>query len=279
LVKFKTIYILFNAVILVSFALIFFLPLIMLGPEYFSIFVSRNWIAGMLFLATLVIINVYFLRNWRLFRLLEQEDWPALIQLLEDRVYRRKRLMRNNIKMLVNAYLITSRLGEILSLSAFVEQNRPELIKRFALPFGIPYLLQNDPKAAERFFGKFRQVKGATDYHWLVWNYAFALLQQKQVEAARTALLDVLDQEPEPVLRLLTLYMLDSVSGKDDEYGSLIETGRGELTRRYTPESWGRAVDSASKNLEVVLLAPIVRDASAWLFPKTGMGSAVGDGA
>ena len=268
--KFKTIYILFNAVILASFALIFFLPLLMLGPEYFSIFVSRNWIAGLLFLATLVAINLYFLGNWKLFRLLEQEDWPALIQLLEDRVYRRKGLSRNNIKMLVNAYLITSRLDEILSLSAFVEQNRPELTKRFALPFGIPYLLRNDPETAERFFGKFRQDKGATDHDWLVWNYAFALLQQKRVQAAKAALLDVLDRRPEPVLHLLTLYMLDSVSGKDDESSSRIESGRGELARRYTPQSWRRAVDSASKNLEVVLLSPIVQDASAWLFPRSG---------
>ena len=85
--KFKTIYILFNAVILLSFGFIFLMPLLLLGSDYFSLFVSKNWIAGALFLLTLIIINGYFLWNWKLFHLLETEDWRGLINLLENRVY------------------------------------------------------------------------------------------------------------------------------------------------------------------------------------------------
>jgi len=275
-VKFKTVYVLFNAVILLSFAFIFFLPLLMLGPDYFSVFVSRNWIAGVLFLGTLLIVNLYFLRNWKLFQSLEREDWPAVIQLLEQRVFVRRRLARNNVKMLVNAYLITSKLDEILKLSAFVEENRPGLMTRFALPFGIPYLLRDDPAAAERFFGRFQEVKGAADRNWLAWNYAFALLQQKQVDAARAALIEVLDRRPEPVLQLLTLYMLDSAVREDEQVAERVRAGRAELTRRYSPEAWRRTVDSGSRNMEVVLLSPIVRDASAWLFPGPGAGERQG---
>lgn len=271
--KFKTVYILFNAVILASFVFIFFLPLLMLGPEYFSVFVSRNWVAGVLFLVTLVIINLYFLRNWKVFRLLEQEHWPALIELLEERVYQRRRLARANIKLLVNAYLITSKLEEILRLAAFVEEHRPALMKRFALSFGIPYLLRDDPEAAERFFGRFLRTRGAADRNWLAWNYAFSLLRQKQVEAATAALLEVLDRRPEPVLELLTLYMLDSAAGEDQEISQRIRAGRARLSRRYTPERWRRTADWGTKTMEVVLLSPIVRDASAWLFsPKEAGG-------
>jgi hypothetical protein len=59
--KFKTIYILFNAVILLSFGFIFLMPLFLLGTDYFALFLSKNWIAGVLFLLTLIIINGYFL--------------------------------------------------------------------------------------------------------------------------------------------------------------------------------------------------------------------------
>ena len=266
--KFKTVYVLFNAVILLSFAFILLLPLFMLGPAYFPMFVSRNWIAGGLFLGTLAVVNAYFLRNWRLFRGLEREDWPAVIELLEKRVYRRRRPARNRVKMLVNAYLITSRLDAILKLSAYVEEHRPELMKRFALPFGIPHLLRDEPAAAERFFGRFQAVEDAADRNWLTWNYAFALLQQKKVEPARDVLLEVLDRQQEPVLELLTLYMLDSAIHGDEQVRERVESRRAGLNRRYTPETWKHAVEAGSRNMEVVLLSPIVRDATAWLFPN-----------
>jgi hypothetical protein len=62
--------------------------------------------------------------------------------------------------------------------------------------------------------------------------------------------------------------MLHSVIGQGDDSAPRVETGRAELARRYTPESWRRVVDSASKNLEVVLLASVVQDATAWLFSR-----------
>jgi hypothetical protein len=265
-VRFKTIYVVFNVVIVASFGFMFFLPLLMLGPEYFDLFVSRNWIAGLLFLAALVVINLYFLRNWNLFRLLEQEDWPAVTRLLEERIRRRGSLTRNNVKMLVNAYLISSRLDDLLSLSSFVEEKRPRLMGRFALPFGIPYLLRNEPAEAERFFGRFRGDRHAAHSEWLAWNHAFALLQQKKVEAAGSELREVLERNPEPVLRLLTLYMLDSVTGEKEEPAGRIETERAALAARFAPERWRKEVEGASKNVEVLLLSAILRDAEAWLF-------------
>ena len=40
--KFKTIYILFNAVILLSFGFIFLMPLLLLGSDYFALFVPER---------------------------------------------------------------------------------------------------------------------------------------------------------------------------------------------------------------------------------------------
>jgi hypothetical protein len=266
LVKFKTIYVVFNVVIISSFAFMFFLPLVMLGPEYFDLFVARNWIAGLLFLAALVVINLYFLRNWKLFRLLEQQDWPAVTRLLHERVYERRSLSSKNVKMLLNAYLISSRLDDMLALSAFVEENRPRLMARFALPFGIPHLLRNEPEQAERFFGKYLESPGAKQPDWLAWNHAFALLQQKKVEPARSELLAVLGRNPEPVLRLLSLYMLHSVTGEGEETAERIEVERNALAGRFTTERWRKEVEAASKNVEVVLLSAILREAETWLF-------------
>ena len=47
--KFKTIFILFNIVIIASFAIIFFMPLMMLGWDYTAIFWKNNWFLPIVF--------------------------------------------------------------------------------------------------------------------------------------------------------------------------------------------------------------------------------------
>jgi tetratricopeptide (TPR) repeat protein len=266
--KFKTIYILFNAVILVSFAFIFFMPLALLGSEYFSFFVAKNWIAGALFAATLIAINGYFLANWTLFRLLEKEDWQGLIGFLEERIFQKGRLRRNYVKMLINAYLVTSQVAKIAVLESRLRDKRPRLLRIFALQFGIPYLLSGDAEAAEKYFGRYGEQKGVRHRGWLRWNYAFSLLQQKQLEAAKATLLELLDSNPEPVLHLLTAYMLASLIRNKPETEQRVQEARRRLAALYSPERWERKIESSSRHIQMVLLTPIIHEAKEWLFPK-----------
>ncbi|NLJ47390.1 MAG: hypothetical protein GX430_12650, partial [Treponema sp.] len=61
--KFKTIFILFNAVVAFSFLFIFLFPLFILGGEYAVGFWKTNWFLGILFLVILGILNWFFLSN------------------------------------------------------------------------------------------------------------------------------------------------------------------------------------------------------------------------
>jgi len=76
-IRFRLIVLIFNIVIVLSFLFVFLFPLLLLGPSYFSLFISHNWVAGLLFLAALAAVNLYFAVNGRLFGLLEKEDWPV----------------------------------------------------------------------------------------------------------------------------------------------------------------------------------------------------------
>ncbi len=201
--KFKTLYILFNAVIVAAFLIIFLLPLALLGADYFRLFAQKNWIAGVLFLATLIIINGYFALNWKLFRLLEREDWPALIRHLEDSIYRRGRITKSSCRLLLNAYLIRGSTEPIAALEARVRRDRPGLLPALALPFGLPYLLRGDPQAAAEYFGPLAAEDGVADRGWIRWNYAFSLMQLKKQGEAGAELQNLLRQRPAPELRLL----------------------------------------------------------------------------
>ena len=269
--KFKTIYILFNAVILISFGFIFLMPLLLLGSDYFTLFVSKNWIAGALFLVTLIIINGYFLGNWKLFRLLEKEDWHGLIRLLEQRVYQKGRMRRGSIKMLINAYVVTSGVDKISGLESHLRENKPTLLKIYALQFGIPYLLKmkDDPKSAETYFGRAAELESVPHRDWLRWSYASSLLLQRQFEAAKVTLLDLLDSDPDLVLELLTVHGLSFFASMDAEVAIRVEAERRRLVGRFTPEQWDQKIESNSRHIQIVLFNGIIRDAKQWLFDQT----------
>ena len=264
--KFKTLYILFNAVIVVAFLFIFLLPLALLGVDYFRLFAQKNWIAAVLFLVTLIIINGYFALNWKLFRLLEREDWPGLIRLLEDSICRRGRLRKASCRLLLNAYLITANTEPITALEARVRRDSPGLLRALALPFGLPYLLRGEPAAAAAYFGPLAAQRGVADRGWIRWNYAFSLMQLKRREEASSELEGLLRDRPAPELALLALYMLSSLAESRLELRELVERGRAELARKATPEQWRRRLEAGGGNPQITLLQPILREAREWLF-------------
>lgn len=290
--KLKTIFIVFNLVVVFAFLSIFFVPLFVLGGEYFSFFASRNWIAALLFAVTFIGANLYFLLNWRLFGLLEREDWPELVVYLEERIYRKGRVSGTNVRLLANAYLLTSAIEEIPRLEAHLAGRRPALVDRYPIPFGIPYLLKRAPEEARAYFARRLEAPKLRSREWMRWNLAFSLLQERQPEAARAELLALQGGAPgnvgtaparEPLLALLTLYLLDSFSASDPEVRERVERGKLALRRRFGRPQLERVVERSRGNMEVLILSRLVRDALDWMYdaaaqPAAGTGDRAGGG-
>jgi hypothetical protein len=268
--RFKTIVVVFNVVIVLSFLFIFLVPLALLGPGYFSLFLSRNWIAGVLFVVALAAVNGYFGLNWRLFGLLEREDWPGLVRYLEEQVYRKGRVRAKQVRLLANAYLITQASGSTRALEEEVRRKRPELVNRFAVQFGVPYLLAAETEEAERYFTTMAGERAARDRGWLSWNLAFCLCRRGKLEAARKEIVPLSAGTTDPVLRLLALYLLDTACDPDVAGREAAERGRAELRRQYPPAQWKRVVEKARSNLEVVVLSRVIDDAGEWMRREAG---------
>lgn len=264
--KFKIIFIIFNIVIVVSFLFIFFMPAIFLGWEYSRLFWSSNWILGVAFVAVLGGLNGYFLSNWKLFGHLEREDWSGLIEYLEDQIYRNKRFNRQRIRILINAYIVSSRTEGISKLEEFLREERPEIVPRFSLALGVPHLLKNDPLDMELFYGELKDKKETKDRLWVRWSYAFALMLGKKSEMARNELLSITDEAKDPILRLLTAYLLDAYASQDQDVRNVVlETVRA-VTRAYTAASWRKEVERRRSSIQIVVLSKLIDDATAWAF-------------
>jgi hypothetical protein len=268
--KMKAIFILLNVVLAVAFLVIFLSPLVLLGGDWFSVFWSRNWIIAVVFVIALGAVDGYFAMNWKLFTGLEKEDWAGVASFLEKRIFRAGWLPSGRVRLLLNTYLVTSNTEGILALEAYLARRKPDLVGRFSLSFGIPHLLAKDPHDSESFFRGLLTAPRLADRDWVAWNHAFSLLQVRRPDDARGALTSLMDTVKEPVLLLLTVYLLDVLAKADAELEERIAAARGRLASGQTPASFQALVDKASSNTEVVILSKLVQDAVLWLFAAPG---------
>ncbi|MBN1411681.1 MAG: hypothetical protein JW969_12615 [Spirochaetales bacterium] len=264
--KFKSIFLIFNIIISLSFLALFLMPLFFLGSDQFLSFLTNNWFAFIIFILTISVFNVYFLLNWKLFTLLEKEDWESLISFLENEIYANNRINGKYVKILLNTYFMTSNLDKILKLKIYLNEKKPVFIDKFCIPFSIPYLLADKAEEAEKFFGKILSNKKNAHQNWIRWNYALSLLQQNQIESAKKEYVILLDSKLNPILNLLTMYMLNSITGKDTVAREKLDTSKIEFRKIHTSDSFVKLLEKSKTNIEAVILTSVIRDASNWIF-------------
>ncbi len=266
--KFKIIFLLFNSVILFSFLILFFMPLFLLGWDYTRIFWAKNWYLPCIVFVVICALNIYFFLNWKLFRLLEKEDWGNVVSYLEDRVYKKGSLSKQNIRILSNAYVILSNLDGISSLEKFLREKKPGLLKDFTLIFGVPYILRNDYQAMKDFFSEFLDG-GGKDRDWIEWNYSFSLMFLEEHDKAMTSLKKLAGRVKEPVLLLLTIYLLNTYSGSDEEIKALVDSRSAGLVGKFSPALLDDEIGRRKENIVVMILSKLISQASEWLYDQS----------
>ena len=264
--KLKAIFVILNVVLGVAFLVIFLTPVFMLGGDWSSLFWSRNWPIALVFLVALAAVDTYFILNWALFEGLEKEDWTTVAGFLEKRIYRRGWVSSMRVRLLLNTYLVTSNTESIRALETYLRGRKPRLIRQFSLQFGIPYLLAKDPKEPEAFFRELLSSGKVPDRDWVRWNHAFSLLQMKSPDEAKAELESLAQSHRDPVLQLLSIYLLDVVAKNDTTLESKVANLRGSLRERSTQQELTKAIEKASNNMEVIVLSRMLRDAVEWLY-------------
>ena len=117
----------------------------------------------------------------------------------------------------------------------------------------------------ETYFGSLRKSVKGSDKHWMDWNYAFTLLMKQKKEDAKVLLLEIYNNVKEPVLKLLTVYLLDAFSSIDGEIKKKVVERIREIRKRFSPSEWEREVEKSKSNVEVVILSKLIDEASSWM--------------
>lgn len=264
--KFKVIFILFNVVIIISFLMVFLLPFFAMGPDFPVDFWSNYWYFIVLFFGILAVLNFYFLYNWKLFQLLENEDWEGVINLLGDKIFEEGKISKQSVRTLIHASLLKVKFDVIQRLEAVLQAKKPQLCKEFAIELGIPYLLSSDHQGMVAYYEKMNSITGVKNPKWIEWNLAYGYLLNKRYDEAEKQLLELYKDVKDPVLALLTLYLLNGVSSLHPETNELVATGRQMIKDSYTPHAFEMVIQRNQRNIQSMVLAKPINEARNWVF-------------
>ena len=217
--KFKFIFILFNVLIIGAFLILFFMPVFLIGWDFAGSMWRQTWYLPILFFLFIGILNYYFILNWRLFSLLEQEKWGELLDFLDDEFFMKSRgkrgirLNRSRVRIYINGCIATTSINRIDILADFLKKKQPKLYAEFLLTLGLPRLLNEEPAELEEHYSQVFDLSGVKLRPWCILLYSFALLLQRK-EGASEHMAGLLT-ENDLLMTLLALYFLH-LAGEDE---------------------------------------------------------------
>jgi len=271
--KFKSIFILFNAVIILSFCFVFAMPFFALGADFVLHFWKTSWPLGLLLLIILAGFDAFFITNFKLFELLEREDWPALVHYLENRVLKQHRYSQRLVKLLIHSYLVMSDPQSVINLEGILKKEKPQLLQPNTLLFGLSHILKGDHAgAAELFFEQ--EKKSGLKLEWDQWYLCFALLlQQKFTDAADRLIALAQNGKDSLVCALSALFLKDTIQKtvpeKAESAKEAAERAKNRI-RQALPDrqAWNKELGKAQGEIHVIILGKSLEDAARYIYEE-----------
>jgi hypothetical protein len=264
--KFRTIFWIFNIVLLISFLAVGFMPIPLLGWEVTQQFWGDYWYLFLAFLVGIVVINVLFLNNFKLVELLESEDWDQLLDYLQEKM-KSKVLDERDARNYINTALMINKPELIPQLKAHLGEHRPQLLEKLALYLGLPFFVDQDLESSEEYYRTYLESRKAENLDWIRWLHAFSRAVQKKTEGTKEEFADLVGQSKDPIIRLLSLYLMESFSSLfTTQEENLFEEAKSTLNQEYSRSFWKKALEKASAvNILILLVKNIIGEAYTWL--------------
>ncbi|HKL86496.1 MAG TPA: hypothetical protein VJ861_09220 [Treponemataceae bacterium] len=268
--KFKTLLVVFNIVIILSFLIVFFLPFFILDAQYMQIFWSKNWVFGCFFLCVVVIINILFFLNWKTLSLLENEDWPALSQYLEHEVFQKNKFSNRNVRLLIDSLLLMGEFSTIRTLDETLRKNKTSLAERYRLRFSISAMLCGDYEYMN-LLSSMGTKSSAYDKEWLLFFNGLSYQLNKKFDQAADSYLQILNEAKSALVLVLSAFLCNSVLAKalpsrqESLTVAALEAQQLVLSR-YNKNKWDRLVSDEKGEMHIIVLGKMLKDSTTWLF-------------
>ena len=269
--KFKYLIIGFNILIIFFLLIIALIPLVLLGSEFAFKFWLSAWPLALILLASLIILNGFYLSNRRLFLLLEKEDWPALVDYLERRIYDSGHYTPRLVRLLANSYLIMSDSAGVLRLEKKTALTKPALLDTNALVFGVARILEGDPAGAAAFLGARLDKGKSKKLQWVRMFYGFSLLLSRDFEKAEAEFRALATACDDAIITGLSAWFLwetlSKFSANPEECRAIAEQGRQRLRKRLGKiGDWQKEAAKIETEIHAALIKKYIDQSTAWLY-------------
>lgn len=260
--RFKSIFWLFNAVVVAALMIFAVASFFLFGKEYATIYWGNMWIIAVLFIVLIGVLDTYFIMNWKLFDFLEKEDWPALLAWLEDRLYGKGKLKKPYANLLINTALSVSNFEAVKKLEKEIREKRPALLPSLGVSLGIPVLLEQDWQSVGAYYGPLADNPKTKRRDWAQWCRALAAGKEGIPE-----FVDLLGGK-DPSIRILSCHLLTQYA---EELTKFQEEKTAEARQELKTQLSGTAGErlfqrSKEEHLMAVVLASRVNQARDELF-------------
>ncbi len=208
--KFKYLIIAFSILIVLFLLITALLPVFTQNPAYTVNL--RNMVSPLLILMSVVLIcfGIFFLVNYRLFLLLEREDWPALAYYLEQKIFVKNKYNSRYVRLLASSYMVISDYASVIKLENKALSVKKSVVEKNVLIFGSARVINGDYKGAADFFktqlenGKLNKP----DMEWVRWFYGFSCLLESAFDKAEQEFMSMAVSSGDALITGVSAYFL-----------------------------------------------------------------------
>jgi len=269
--KFKRLMLLYSIIITIAILTAAVLPVVMAGAE-FAVYIKSLTLPLILFIVLLLsCMMVFFLLNYRLFSLLEKEDWPALSYYLEKKIYTKGRYSAAKVRILASSYLVILDYASVFKLENKAKLARPSVIDKNALIFGTAKILSGNHKEAAEFFWAHREKCRADERQWVRWFYGFSLLLCGVFNKAEQEFSSLAISSKDAIICGLSAYFLfayiASHSKNHEECVNIAEKGKARVIKKLKKaDRWEKEAAKIGDEIHTAIIKKYVDEAGKWLF-------------
>jgi hypothetical protein len=269
--KFKYLVIALSILIVIIMLIAVLLPVLLAGPELAVNFRLIVLPLLIFMLLLLVCVSVFFLLNYRLFSLLEREDWPALSYYLEQQIYVKGKYNAQKVRLLASSYLVASDYSSVLKLESKAMLAKPSVVDKNALIFGAARILSGNPKEAAAYFKTYLEKGSNREKQWVRWFLGFSQLLDGVFSMAEQEFMSLAISSDDVLITGLSAYFLDSLlikhSLKPEECRAVAENGRGRVVKTLkNAGNWKKEADKEGTEIHAAIIRKYIDEAGKWLF-------------
>jgi hypothetical protein len=211
-------------------------------------------------------MNVYFFRNLRLFSLLKKEDWPALANYLEKRIYTDGKYSARDVRLLAHSYIVLGDFDAAARLEQNLATSKPALLDEFALMFGCARVLGGNIPAAVEFFNDRLKKGNVSNDEWFRWYYGFSLSLTGSTEQAQAVFGELAAGAKDATVIGLSAYFLSEILGIRPA-DNRAEEGVGRARKGIVSiEEWKKKAAKVETAVHGAIIRKYIAEAGEWLF-------------